>query len=238
MNVITWNMQGATGFRESKWNTDVTRLFLAGAEIICLQECGNPPPSAVQIASPPWLAGYAIPGGINGGCYLWSIGTRSRGISAMIVWLETDPVGHRVNEAVVFSLGAVMPTNLMLIPNGGGGRPAIGARLRSAAGNVADFYSIHARADNGGLDGPGLITGIVGVGAAAWFAAGDFNRNPNTWPGYVPVGAVLAGHNGATTHPGSGTNLDYAFAPVGTNFAGIVSSGFVVSDHYPVAYVL
>lgn len=237
MNVITWNMQGATGFRENKWNTDVTRLILAGAEILCLQECGVPPESAVQVAPPAWLPGYAIPGGIAGGTYLWQIGSRSRGITAMIAYARTDPGANRNNLAVVVSLGSAFPVNLIAIPNGGGGRPALGARLRDGAGNLADFYTIHAISPNG-PDAPGLITGIVGVGAATWFAGGDYNRNPNTWAGIVPAGATLCGHTGVVTHPGSGTNLDYAFAQAGAGYQGVVSSGFVVSDHYPVAYVI
>jgi len=237
MNIITWNMQGATGFRENKWNTDVTRLILAGAEILCLQECGVPPATAVQIAAPAWLAGYAIPGGIAGGCYLWQIGSRSRGITTMIVYVQTDPGANRNNLAVVVSLGSAIPVNLIAVPNGAGGRLALGARLRDMAGNLADFYTLHAFSP-GGPDAPGLVTGIVGVGAPVWFAGGDYNRNPATWAGIVPAGSTLSGHTGVVTHPGSGTNLDYAFTQAGTNYTGVVSSGFVVSDHYPVAYVI
>ena len=56
MNIVTWNMQGATGFGESKWRTDVSRLFHPdfGTEVACLQEAGYPPDSAVLYQSQ-WL---------------------------------------------------------------------------------------------------------------------------------------------------------------------------------------
>lgn len=250
MNLITWNMQGATSFGESKWHTDVPRLFAANAQILCLQECGEPPPSAVPAAPPAWIPG---PPGLQWRYLMWNLGTHSRPQIVYILWLETDPVGHRVNLAIAVSAAAAAPINLLGIPNGAGGRPAIGLRFPYLAGTY-DIYTLHAQSGNGGADAPNLITNIVATGAANWFAPGDFNRSPTlTWnppaaPGIgvapVPAGAVLCPHNGTITHPGSGTNLDYAFRGAGGGLApnpainGNVFTGFVVSDHYPVGYIL
>jgi hypothetical protein len=40
-------------------------------------------------------------------------------------------------------------------------------------------------------------------------------------------------------HPGSGTNLDYAFRNAAAGaVTGVVWNNFVVSDHYPVQYTI
>ncbi len=239
MNVITWNMQGATGFGESKWNTDVSRLFQANAEVICLQECGNPPPTAIPTAAPAWLAGHAIPGGgYQWQYFLWNLGTQSRPYFINILWIETDPVGHRVNLAIAFSAAAVAALNLIYITPGiVGTRPAIGVRV-PYGGATLDIYTLHAISP-GGADGPNLINNIIAVGAPGGFCAGDYNTDPNTWAGVLPAAAVVCPHNGVVTHPGSGTNLDYAIkSAAGGAIQGSVFTGFVVSDHYPVAYLL
>lgn len=245
MNVITWNMQGATGFGENKWRTDVARLFNRGAQICLLQECGNPPPSALPIPAPPVFGGAAVPGGINWNYYSWNIGSRRHPCTVGIFWLETDPAGHRVNLAIATVIfagvpGAVVPNGIMYVPPAGGiaaARPAIGIRIPFGGGN-ANIFTLHALAGGGG-DAPALITNING-GGAPWFAAGDMNRLPATWGAVaLPGGVVGCPNSGDPTHPGTGTNLDYGFANgIAPAAAGLVMSDFVVSDHYPVYYVI
>lgn len=233
MIVVTWNMQGATGSGESKWNTDVKRLFLqGGVNIASLQEAGNPPPSATPGVAPGWLPGFAPPVGINGAYLVWNLGTSTRPFNVYILWVETDPTGHRNNLAVASMLP---PLNLIYVnPGIVGGRPAIGMRILYGPGNV-DFFTLHAFSGGGG-DAPGLINNISMTGGS-WFAAGDYNRDPTTWTGVIlPAGTVLCGHNAVATHPGSGTNLDYAFKNPGPSVLGQVLNNFVVSDHFPVAY--
>lgn len=239
MNVITWNMQGATGSGESKWNTDVKRLFLQlGVNVACLQECGNPPLSAISEAAPAWLPGFAPPVGLVEYYLLWNLGTNSRPFNVYIVWIETDPNGHRNNLAVA---SVLPPLNLIYInPGLPGGRPALGMRLLYGLGN-ADIFTLHAFSGNGN-DGPGLLANISVTGGS-WFAAGDYNCAPTQWglpgsgaPKIVPAGTTYCAHNVVPTHPGSGTNLDYAFKNPGPAVMGTVLNNFVVSDHYPVAY--
>ncbi|NCQ99950.1 MAG: hypothetical protein GPJ11_08885 [Microcystis aeruginosa L211-101] len=239
MRVVTWNMQGATGGGESKWNADVKRLFLqAGVNVACLQESGNPPPSAVPAAAPGWLPGFAPPVGLNGAYLLWNLGTSSRPFNVYIIWIETDPTGHRNNVAVA---SVLPPLNLIYIPNPLGGRPAIGMRLLYGPAGNADIFSLHAFSGNGN-DGPGLLANINLTGGS-WFAAGDYNCDPTQWglpgsgsPKIVPPGTAYCPHNPVPTHPGSGTNLDYAFKNPGPGVIGTVLDNFIVSDHYPVIY--
>ena len=239
MDVITWNMQGATGSGESKWNTDVKRLFLqSGVHVTCLQECGSLPSSAIAIPPPAWLPGFAPPAGLNGDYVVWNLGTSSRPFNIYILWLETDPTGHRNNLAIASIL---LPLSLIYIPNPLGGRPAIGMRLPyGSTGNVA-IFTLHAFSGSGN-DGPGLLANMNMAGGS-WFAAGDYNCDPTQWglpgstaPKIMPAGTVYCPHNIVPTHPGSGTNLDYAFKNPGPGVQGIVGEQFVVSDHYPVAY--
>ncbi|MEH1906054.1 MAG: endonuclease/exonuclease/phosphatase family protein [Nostoc sp.] len=233
MNIITWNMQGATGSGESKWNTDVKRLFLQlGVNVACLQECGNPPSSAIPTAAPAWLPGFAPPVGLNGAYLLWNLGTSSRPFNVYIVWIETDPNGHRNNLAVASILP---PSNLIYIQPGlPGGRPALGMRLLYGPGNV-DIFTLHAFSGSGN-DAPGLIANINATGGL-WFAAGDYNRDPTSWTGVIlPGGTVYCAHNVVATHPGTGTNLDYGFKNPGPAVVGVVGNNFVVSDHFPVSY--
>lgn len=235
MNIVTWNMQGATGFGESKWNTDIPRLFRAGAQVLCLQECGNLPDRAANIAVPAWLAG---PGAYNTRFVTLNYGTQYRPAIVNVLWVETDPVGHRVNLAVAYSAAAYAAVNSILIANpaGGGTRPAVGLRFPIGGGNNVDVYTIHAQSP-GGADGPGLITSIVAT-AAPFFAAGDYNTNL-PWAGGVPLGSVACPNNAAVTHPGSGTNLDYAFRPTAAGAVnGYVGGDFIVSDHLPVGYAI
>jgi hypothetical protein len=247
LNLVTWNMQGATGFGENKWRTDVTRLFRAGAQVVLLQECGNPPNSAGPVAvPPPFLGGAGVPGGMNWSYLAWSIGSRRHPCDIGIYWVETDPGGHRCNLAiatVVFAAvpGAVIPGNLICVPPpavGPGQRPAIGIRVPYGGGNI-DLYTLHAISP-GGPNAPGLLANINVVGPP-WLAAGDYNRAPATWGGgggVLPAGAVVSNHNGDATHPGSGTNLDYAINRPGGAVPGQVMDNFVVSDHYPVYYAV
>ncbi|MBI1882172.1 MAG: hypothetical protein HYR94_28700 [Chloroflexi bacterium] len=88
-------------------------------------------------------------------------------------------------------------------------------------------------------DAPGLIANINATSGAGthWFAAGDFNLNPGVWPAGTPIAGVICDHpHVPVTHPGSGTNLDYAVKNPAPLINGQVMDAFVVSDHYPVAY--
>ena len=246
MNILTWNMQGATSSGESKWNTDVRRWFLAGRDVVLLQECGATPGSSQQVVAPGFLPGRAVPGGVAWTLNSYNMGTTSRPNVIYLFWIHSDPGGNRCNLGIA---ARVMPTSLIYIANPVvGGRPAIGARFAYGVGHV-DIYTLHAFSGGGG-DAPGLLNGIYGT-SATWFVGGDFNRFPNTWapapamgglplaPGVtgVPAGISLCPHGNVATHPGTGTNLDYAFK-TGASVNGTVEQTYVASDHYGVTYVV
>lgn len=235
MNVVTWNMQGATGSGQSKWTEDVKRLFVAGTDVACLQECGVPPASATVAPPPPWLGPFVPPVGVNVAYLVWNLGTSTRPSYVYIFWILSDPNGNRNNLALA---SKVAPNALVYVnPGLPGGRPSIGVQLPYGFGSVC-LFTLHAFS-GGGQDAPNLLANINAVGGS-WFAAGDYNRDPNTWgpgPGHAPPpNALLCPHNVVPTHPGSGTNLDYAFKSPGPAVFGEVFSNFVVSDHYPVGY--
>jgi len=79
-----------------------------------------------------------------------------------------------------------------------------------------------------------LINNISQLGSN-WFCLGDYNRDPSTWANVnLPPGTHGCSHNGGTTHPSSGTNLDYGFINGAPGIDGVVLDQFIASDHYPV----
>lgn len=223
----------------SRWRTDVQRLFQRGAEIVCLQMCGEPPASSVPGTPPPWLDGHApAQGSVAWQFVLWNIGTKREPQHVTIVWLETDPSGHRANLAIVYSNAAIEVRRLIyLTPGLPGKRPALGVRV-SYGGAALDIYSVHTIAP-GGPDGPGLLRHILCTRSASWFAAGVYHAAPEWWANLLPPLAVVCPHNGSLTHPSGATHFDYAIkSALGGATPGTVLAGFVVADHAPIAYLL
>ncbi len=239
MRVVTWAMQGIPAFGQSKWRSDVSRLFHAGAEIVCLQECGEPPSAAVPAAPPPWLPGFANPpDGQAWQYYLWNLGTERRPHFVNVLWMETDPFSHRSNLAVAFSSASVAALQLIRLPPGlAGKRPGLGVRV-SYGGAPLDLYTLHTISP-GGADTTGLVQHLLATGASNWFAAGILHLPPENLAGLLPPAAVVCPHNGASAHPGGGTNLAYAIkSAAGGATGGTVLAGFVVADHAPISYLL
>lgn len=233
MNVVIWNMQGSTGTGESKWNTDVKRLFLkANVEVALLQESGVPALSAAVSAPLGFLFG-ALPA-FNYLSLLWNLGTASRPNRVGIFWVQCDTGANRNNLAIAFKNADVVAQNFLYLANpvGAANRPAIGIRFAYGGGTL-DVYTLHAFS-GGGADAPGFLAAINARGAH-WAAGGDFNRNPATM---AAAPGILCPHNAVATHPGSGTNLDYAFKSFAPAVNGTVDANFIVSDHFPVYYAI
>ena len=239
MIVVTWNMQGATSQGENKWRADVKRLFNAGVNVACLQECGSPPPGAAVIDPPAWLGGEP-PDGVDARYLFWNSGTETRPFIIYIFWLHSDQGGNRNNLAIA-SVG-VQPINLLYAAPGiAGGRPAIGAGFARGGDVTENICTLHAFSGNGN-DGPGLLANINAI-AEAWFTAGDYNCAPTTWgvpssqsPHVYPAGTNYCPHDNVATYPSSGADLDYAFRNPGPTVIGKVNTNFVASDHFPVFY--
>lgn len=239
MRLVTWAMPPSPFLGRSRWRSDVARLFQSGAEIVCLQTCGEPPATAVPGTPPPWLAGHApAMGSIAWQFVLWNVGTKRQPHHIHIVWLGTDSAGGRANLAIAYSSAAIEVFGLIyLAPGLPGKRPALGVRV-SYGGAPFDIYSVHTIAP-GGPDGPGLLRHILCTRSAHWFAAGIYYAPPDWWTDVLPPLAVVCPHNGALGHLGDATHLDYALkSAIGGATIGTVFAGFVVADHAPIAYLL
>lgn len=220
MSAVTWNMQGGTNTTESKWVTFVQQLVNT-YQVVCLQEAGALPATAVQVPAPGW-ATAAPPFGFMWRYATWNLGTTTRPRNVNILWGNTDPNGNRVNLAIC-SLAA--PQALLYAPPGlAGGRASLGIQLAPAV----NVYTLHAFSGGGG-DAAGLVNNI-NAGPGPWFALGDYNRAP-VW---VPPAGVLCPPNG-TTHQGGG-QLDYMVKSAGPALVGQVQQGGSWSDHFYVVY--
>ena len=220
--LVTWNMQGATGFGGSKWRQDVSRLFLQqGVDIACLQECGAPPGSGVPVN----VGQFATVPPYVWAAFTWNLGSTRRPFTVYGLWMRTDPGGNRNNLAIVT---ATAPQSFLWCAGTNYGRPAIGARMAGPNNTSLDFYTLHACSGNGGGDGRTLLNNISN-GGGTWFAAGDYNKDPNAWANENPAPpGVLCAH-GDITHPGSGTLLDYAFASANAR-TGTVDGSLICAE--------
>ena len=222
--LITWNMQGSNAATDVKWVTNVQNMLTGGADILCLQECGAPPPSArvqqINLAANP-----------NFTLYTW--GGTSRVPPTYISYYFWDIAGNRVNFAIVTK---AQPANHFCgYPNGGPVlRPYIGIGL-----NNVSYFCLHAISPTG-VDAPGLLAeaAATATGAGApWFVAGDFNRAAQGQPPLQP--GTYCPPNGNTypvsLHPTR--CIDYMYRSANQAIQGVVLD-VNTSDHYPVRYTI
>ncbi len=213
MRSATWNMQGSSHSTENKWNAGIGPLLgLAG--VVCLQECGGVPASArleeEDIAGVPGLELYA-----------WGTERNAR----WILYYPADPNGNRCNLAVVTR---DEPTDFAFVVPAADPvwRPAIGARVGGTW-----WFSLHA-ISGGGPDARGLLRGIDGL-VDGWFAAGDFNREPDTledddWTVLPPNGPTYPSKDPISKY-------DYAATSGADAGEGEVQS-LLMSDHLAVVF--
>jgi len=247
MIVMTWNMQGAMGGTSSgfdiqkastryasKWVDNIAVLMKSNAVgVLLLQEVGSLPEGAIPVTTPVnWVKGYAPPTGMATGVYQWNLGSSYREFLVNILWVLCDTGARRNNLAIVWANDQLKSSNFFFIDNTMGGRPAIGVTL-TANSNALNFFTLHAFSGNGN-DGPGLATAIANIGSP-FFLGGDFNRDLKD--ATAPANTFVCPHDSVTTHPGSGTNLDYAIYS-NSSVVGTVLTDYVVSDHYPVVYAI
>jgi hypothetical protein len=213
-NPVTYNMQGGTSYRESKWTTDVQRL-LRTHDIVALQEAGPYPPGT-------WVESI-YRGGLFLDHYTWTPGH----ITYHIYFMPLDP-GNRVNLAMVtqnpaddvYIAAAASPTTY----------PSFGLRFGPTI-----FYTLHAESP-GGDDAADLLNNInYNAGPFyEWAALGDFNRDPSTLA--VPQGSWIYRSDEATHQDGG--ELDYMVARrVIPGYTGRRLNG-MSSDHYPVDFTV
>jgi cytolethal distending toxin subunit B len=221
MNLVTWNMQGASYTTENKWNTGIMNLLNNGADICCLQECGGVPDSATLINN--------NFGGIDDLCY-YTWGTLRT--NKHILFYPADPNGNRCNLAIVSNTNIVPADALLIYPTVGPiWRPALGFQL-----NANNFvFSMHCISPNG-PDANGLLNSInaaVGAPGNFWIAAGDFNREPGSLLG-LPYNISPPNYNTYSVFDPN-KKIDYS---VNNQIAGLQGTvlELVMSDHYPVIF--
>lgn len=238
MNLMTWNMWGATDSVENKWTKAVTALFNAGADVVCLQECGGLPGNTTTIMNtPPWNVD-SIP-------YVWYYETWtpiSPQKTYTVFMLETNENATRVNIALCTPSTNVVNRLFYAPPGANFGRPSIGFRISGANFNNFNVFTVHANSLTLGADAPALLANIDAAvnqfpGNIPFCAAGDFNRDPTSWN---PANAAII-PPAKVTFPSTGLKLDYCVlspAPAQQVANGQVLEAITNSDHYPVSYIL
>jgi cytolethal distending toxin subunit B len=231
---MTWNMEGSSAATENKWQTGVAN-FLKEVDVICLQECGGVPPSAIERDkydnikfegkkpdSSSELYGYRV------GYYWWG-GTESR--PRHLIYLKTDKSvkDSRVNIAVVSRFRPIK--FISAEPSFIDSRPAIGMRIL-ADHKQWDILSLHGLSGHGN-DDKGLLININQVSTAPWFALGDYNRDWDKLT--VPQGTGVSAPR-AVTRRKSERILDYMVGNVKTE--KIEVSAVEMSDHNAVRFEL
>ena len=214
MIIATWNMQGASHSTENKWNSGVLNLLSSGAQICCLQECGDKPRSAVLRQQ-----NYCGIPGLN--LYTW--GTER--YPKWILFYPADSKGNRCNLAIASNAA---PTEGFLVA------PAVQPIWRPTIGMTLDgtvFFTLHAISP-GGPDAPALVNAAFGAGGSV-IVAGDYNRAPGTMGGGAQVVCPPNGPTYPSTRPES--YYDYVIKNFGDATTGTVLS-LQLSDHLPVQF--
>jgi len=234
MNFVTWNMQGGT-------NTPYIRQVInnTGADILCLQECGDVIAQNL-INRVPILNAAGATIGYTGQlqfgtthnpdvreCVFWENPTWTQGALAII---SNQPV---VNFGI---LSAVAVAGV--VPNNPRDMPWIEINHMAAATGVIRVLSIHGPPVYGAMTIANVcawdnaqVNQLAGVGFS-WAFLGDFNADP-TQVGYVApptVGANVVRGNHATQQ--SGGILDYAVTNAAFNYVQQTQL-CGASDHYP-----
>lgn len=217
MNIVTWNMQGGTASRESKWTTTLNGL-MKQVHIACIQECGQPPGNITPLPLPPWVS-PPPPVGTDVRYFSWTPISETY----YVLWINTDSGGGRVNIGVCCD---APPAGILFAPAGlPGGRASIGVQYTGV-----NVFSLHAFSGGGG-DAPALVANIAAASGGAFNAAGDFNREPPTWP---PIPYNICPPNGIT-YPGTRSKYDYMVRS-GPALVGLVGNQIIASDHFPVFF--
>lgn len=239
MQVYTWNMQGASSAGDNRWTTSVRALLKksGGAynSVFVLQECGSPPSTMKATKRIRWAVGAAPSplAALNATCINGTWGTATNNVNIFHCAWDVD--GNRCNLAIVTRM---RPMSYVYLNNqlSWGERPLIGARVGNAL-----ICTIHAFAKTKGNDGPRFVAAMPELmrkaGARKWMLAGDFNRDPARYSPPLarrPVGKVH--RPSAVTHPGTGTEIDYAIASEAPTPGGTLVLSTPNSDHLPVQF--
>ena len=204
-------------------------------DVICLQEAGGVPESAMHRVNVP----FVDPLGNETRISIWdwegTVRSSMRKPGNTIVYHHWDTGGNRVNTAVVTQGNLPHPADVRLVWGNAGPvwRPAVGVRV----GGVW-IFSFHAISP-GGADAPHVLGQVaILAGGAPWRVGGDFNREPATLgPAFLPANSVVCPPNGPThpsVHPTK--QLDYCVSDGNVVTTGMVDSSIFLSDHWSVKF--
>jgi cytolethal distending toxin subunit B len=225
MRITTWNMQGSSASTEVKWQTGVAPL-LQSADVVCLQESGGVPGSAVHLND----VSFKDPAGNMEvvSLYAWG-GTESRPRYG-IAFHHWDVGGNRVNEAIVAPIGAGGACTLIWPAYLPVWRPALGLNVNG--GWILSFHAI----SGGGADAANMVAAIASsLAGSAWCAGADFNREPGSFA--VPAGCVVCPPNTFTySVMNPRARYDYFVRSGGGPAQTGTVLGLNLSDHYPAAF--
>lgn len=233
MNIVTWNMQGSNASTENKWNTGVMNILTSVPDtpIMCLQECGAVPLSAIPVITVYFHLGNGVVDRVD--IYSWG-GTSTRP-GYYIFFHNWDNNGNRVNTAIVSkTLPADFLKDIVLMSPSTGPvwRPALGVNFQGTW-----VFSFHAISP-GGPDGPGLLTDVsqfCNQNNSSWLVGADWNREPHQQ--VAPAGSVICPPN-ANTYSVSfpHAEYDYCVTSGANSVTGTVIDSVLLSDHFPVAF--
>ncbi|MFI5761197.1 FG-GAP-like repeat-containing protein [Streptomyces sp. NPDC051563] len=173
--VITYNLQGATAGRDSKWHNTI-RNYAIAADVVMVQEAGPEPPGTfvenlVIDPAAPGRSGYVQR-------HDWNVRDGRDPVTFHIYYLQTDItggsyVGGRNNLAIVTRQ---LANEVRIITNNDPGRTArnaLGIRL----GNEW-YYSFHALSGSA-ADAPAMTQAMAdAAGGRPWTIGADFNTEP------------------------------------------------------------
>lgn len=213
--LATWNMQGGSASTENKWNTGVRNLMTQyGLDLICLQECGQRPPSATEImqVGPVYV-------------YRWNRET--------LLYYPWDQGAHRCNLAIVIAMDPdeIDPNDVYILPDATW-RPLL---CYGAPGNGQSYVSMHAARYGGDVEDL-LNAAQEFFGESGWIVAGDFNREPSK----VASGPWNLCPPRTPTHPATNPTRRLDYAARGSEDDPVTGDvlNLQLSDHLPVVLTL
>ena len=248
MQLITWNMQGATDSAKlSKWPL-VRKLVRDFGAVVCLQECGAIPDTAKDLKLPWGIAHVRT--------VLYPSqrdASRAREKPIFITHYAWDAAGNRTNLAIATP---VQPSSVKALPEISNTiwRPALGVEI-GATRRATWYFCIHAISP-GGKDAIDLLRTVPEsttlfnpkTGSKTlqpWVVAGDFNREPDSLKSQMAskkiAGSICRAngntHNAKQQPPSK--MLDYAITSRPNSHVGEVQRNMAdTSDHFPVLFNL
>lgn len=251
-------MQGASHSDGSmKWTTAIAGNLLKGsvagstADVICLQECTEPPPSVVTtggLVATQTFVHTESGDEVEARLYRWYPQSR-RAPAVYITYSRWGARNPRCSTAVITRHDPSELSDAFCDMVWGEGstawRPALGVLmdLDEDTGWNSWVYSFHGiSGSGGGADARTVLRQISHKGLASWLVAGDYNREPERLPGRradgVPDEAAIY-RTRRKTHSSRDPVSEYDYA-VASRSIGRYQSGSTIpgleslSDHLPV----